>query len=201
MEFDEMKKIWDVQNNEAVYGINEAALHRHILAKQRQGYHISHVSELLSIIVYGFTGSFVFFTNTRQAQYNIFMYLLAAWMLGSALYVLVSRLRRINGERQYDRSLLGDLRHAIAVAGYQVGLSRLLRWNMLPVAILIVLGLYSGGKSIFILAGISLFFAATWYASGWEHNIYRNRKRALETLQDKLQNEIPGEGNNNSSLV
>jgi hypothetical protein len=201
MEFDEMKRIWDVQNNEPVYGINEAALHRHILSKQRQGYHISHVSELLSIIVYGFTGGFVLFMNTRQVHYNIFMYLLAAWMLGSALYVLVSRIRRINGERQYDRSLLGDLRHAIAVAGYQVGLSRLLRWNMLPVALLTLLGLYNGGKSIGVLMGISVFFVITWYASGWEHNIYRNRKRALETLQDKLQNEMPGEGNNHSSLV
>ena len=201
MELDEMKKIWDVQNNEPVYGINEAALHRHILSKQRQGYHISHVSELLSIIAYSITGGFVLFMNSRQAHYNIFMYLLAAWMLGSALYVLVSRIRRINGDRQYDRSLLGDLRHAIAVAGYQVGLSRLLRWNILPVALLIVLGLYNGGKSTGILLGISVFFLFTWYVSGWEHKIYMNRKRALEALQNKLQNEMPEDDNNYPSLT
>ena len=112
MEFDEMKKIWDAQNREPIYGINEAALHRRILAKQRQGYHISHVSELLSIIVYGFTGGFVLFMTNRHVQANIFMYLLAAWMLGSAVYVLVSRFRRM---RQRSGSYWRLLRRRISM--------------------------------------------------------------------------------------
>jgi hypothetical protein len=193
MEFNEMRKIWDTQNNEPLYGINEAALHRHILSKQRQGYHISNINELLSIIVYSLTGCFVLFMGSGHTPSNIFIYLQAAWMLGSALYVLVSRIRRISSGHQYDRSLLGDLRHAIALAGYQVGLSRLLRWNMLPVALLIVLGLYNGGKSLWVLLGIAVFFVFTWYASGWEHRIYKNRKRRLEALQDKLKNEMPSD--------
>ncbi len=200
MEFNEMKKIWDTQNNEPIYGINEAALHRHILAKQRQGYHITHISELLSIIVYGFTGCVVMLMGKGYAAAAIFMYLLAAWMLGSSLYVLVSRIRRINADRQYDRSMLGDLRHAIAVAGYQVGLSRLLRWNMLPVALLILLGLYTGGKSLWAVLGMAVFFVFTWYASGWEHHIYESRKRSLEALQDKLQNEMPEDANHLPSI-
>jgi len=34
MEFKEMKKIWDTQNDEALYVINEDALHRRIKAKK-----------------------------------------------------------------------------------------------------------------------------------------------------------------------
>ncbi len=41
MEFDEMKQIWDSQNNKLMYGIDEKALHNRILTKKRQAFHIS----------------------------------------------------------------------------------------------------------------------------------------------------------------
>ena len=34
MEFDELKKIWDSQNNEVLYAINEKALHDRIRTKK-----------------------------------------------------------------------------------------------------------------------------------------------------------------------
>ena len=75
------------------------------------------------------------------------MYILSAWMLGSALYLLVSRIRRIKANHRFDRSMRGDLTHAISVATYQVRLSRLMRWNILPIGILTLLGVWSSGKS------------------------------------------------------
>ena len=41
----------------------------------------------------------------------------------------------------------------------------------------------------FLIAGIIIFFVLTNYASGWEHNIYKRKKRELEILKDKLENE------------
>src|SRR4051812_47574418 len=41
MEFDEMKKIWDSQNNEPLYAINEKALYNRILSKKKQAHHIT----------------------------------------------------------------------------------------------------------------------------------------------------------------
>lgn len=193
MEFDELKKIWDSQNNEPFYGINEKALHNRILSKKNQAHHITKISELLSITVYIVTACFIFGLNFFKQRGNVFMYLLAAWMLGSALYLLVSRFRRVNGNQKFDRSMRGDLSHAISVATYQVRISNLMRWNILPIGILIILGVWDSGKSIWLAMGILIFFLLTNYASGWEHRIYKARKRELEILQDKLENEDPGE--------
>src|SRR5687768_2465995 len=131
MEFDEMKKIWDTQNNEPLYTINEGALHNRILAKKRQGYHITNVSELLWIITNGGGGCFILSLIFFKQNAGMLMYFLAAWMVGSALYMLVSRIRRIKGSNRFDRSIGGDLDHAISMAAYQIRLSKLGLWNML----------------------------------------------------------------------
>ena len=193
MEFDEMKKIWDSQNNELFYGINEKALHNRILSKKKQAHHITNISELLSIIVNISAGCFVFGMNFFKQSGNIFMYCLSIWMLVSAFYLLVSRIRRIRGDYRFDRSMRGDLNHAISAATYQIRLSYLMRWNILPIGIFTLLGLWESGKSVWVVSGILIFFVLANYAGGWEHNIYKTRKRELEILQEKLENEDPGD--------
>jgi hypothetical protein len=189
MEFDELKKVWDSQNNEPLYGFNEKALHNRIVSKKNQAYHITNISELLGIIAYFTAGFFVLAVNIAKPGANVFMYFLSAWMLGGALYVLISRVRRIKRDRQFDRSMRGDLQHAILVATYQVRLSRLMRWNVLPIGIITLLGVWETGKSIWLAVGILLFAVVANYAAGWEHGIYKRKKRELEVLQSKLENE------------
>ena len=189
MEFEELKKIWDSQNDEPIYGINEKALHNRILSKKKKAHHITNISELLCIIVYIGAGCFILGQNLFKQSGNIFMYTLSAWMLGSALYFLVSRIRRIRDDNQFDRSMRGDLSHAISVATYQVRLSQLGRWNILPIGILSLLAVWNGGKSIWWVVGLGIFFVLTIYAAGWEHRIYKARKRELDALQNKLEKE------------
>jgi hypothetical protein len=189
MEFEEMKKIWDTQNNEPIYGINEKALHNRILSKKNRAYHITNTTELLSIIVNIGAGCFVLGVNLYKQSGNVFLYLMSAWMFATGLYSLVSRIRRLKKDHQFDRSMRGDLAHAIAIATYQVRFSQLMRWNILPIGILILLGLWEGEKSIWLAAGILVFFVLVNYAAGWEHNIYKSRKHELEILKNKLENE------------
>jgi hypothetical protein len=189
MEFDEMKRIWDSQNSEPLYTFNEKALHNRILSKKEKGRHIANASELLSVVAYAIAGCFVLGMNLYQRSANIFMYVLAAWMLGSARYLLISRSRRIKQHDRFDRSMYGDLKHAIAVATYQVRLSQYMRWNILPIGILTLLGMWESGKSVWLVAAIPIFFALVYYAAGWEHRIYKSRKRELEVLQSKLETE------------
>ena len=191
MEFDEMKKIWDSQNNEPFYGINEKALHNRILSKKKQAHHITNISELLLILVNTGAGCFIFGMNFSGQSGGIYMYLLSAWMFGTALYILVSRIRRINRGHRFDRSMRGDLAHALSVATYQVRLSQLGRWSILPIGILILSGIWESGKSIWIAGGILMFLILANYAGGWEHSIYKARKRELEILKSKLENEEP----------
>jgi hypothetical protein len=189
MEFDEIKKIWDTQNNEPMYVINEKGMHNRILSKKNQAGHVAGFSELLVIFSNTSAGTFVLAMDLFKGKGNIYMYLLTAWMLATALYVLVGRINRIKGSHRFDRSMRGDLDYAISTATYQVLLSRLMRWNIVPMAIFLTLGIWDGGKSIWVAATALVFFILAFYASGWEHNIYKVRKRELEILKGKLESE------------
>jgi len=192
MEFDELQQIWDSQNSRPLYAIDEKALHHRILAKKKQAYHITNFTELLLIVVNLAAAGFILAVNLTMPRGNISLYLAAAWMLGTFLYSLVSRIRRIKGEHRFDRSMLGDLHHAISVASYQVRLSRIMRWNILPIGALVLLSIWEGGKSLRVAALMLVCLVLAHYAGGWEHGIYKARRRELEILQNKLENEEPG---------
>ena len=194
MEFEEMKKVWDAQNNEPIYGINEKALHNRILKKKNQAQHTTNLSELFSIIAYTFSGCFIIALNLMNKSNNVFMYILSAWILCMALYSLVSRMRRVNRGQQFDRSMRGDLEYAISMATYQVHFSRLARWSILPMGLLILLAVWDSGKSTWLLVGIVIFLVLANYASGWEHNFYKKKKRELEILKEKLDTNDPDPG-------
>lgn len=190
MEFDEMKRIWDTQNNEPLYAINEKALHNRILAKKNKGHHITNVSELFWIIGNMAAGCIVLGMNLVKESDNIFVYILSAWMIASSIYMIVSRIRRIKGNHRFDRSMRGDLDYAISVAAYQINLSNLGRFNVLPIGILSILTVWDEGKSLWWAVGLIILFFLANYAAAWEHRIYKARKIELDTLQSKLENEV-----------
>lgn len=187
MEFDELQQIWDSQNNQPLYAINEKALHNRIQAKMKQARHITNVSELLVTIINLGTGSFVLGVNRTLRHENIFLYIMAAWMFATAFYILVSRIRRIRGDRRFDRSMHGDLHHAISVASYQVRLSQIMRWNLLPIGTFVLLSLWESGKPFWAVGLMLSCFTLAYFAGRWEHGIYKARKRELEILKEKLE--------------
>lgn len=193
MEFEEMKKIWDSQNNEVFYGINGKAMHNRILSKKKQAYRITNASELMLIVTNAVIGCALLAMNFYKST-NLFIYLLAAWALASALYMLVSRIRRIKAGGRFDRSMHGDLHHAISIASYQVRISRLGRWNVVPIGILVLLAVWDNGKSIWVTLAVLVFFILTSFAAGWEHRIYQRRKYELTMLQNKLESEDSNDG-------
>jgi len=189
MEFDEMKKIWDTQNKEALFVINERALHNRILSKKTNASHFANFSELLLILVNAGAAILILILTTAKPGGNLFLYLMASWMLVTMLYVLMSRIRRQKAENRFDRTMLGDLNHAITTATYQVRLSQLMRWNILPIAIFVLLSIWENWKAGWIVVLILILFSLAHYLSGWEHNIYVARKRELEILYKKLKDE------------
>jgi len=176
MELEEMKKIWSEQDNEPMYVINESALRNSITRKKNKSIRITNISELLCIVVYIGVGLFLITAE---------MFVLSAWMIIVGLACLVGRVRRRVGERKFDRSMLGDLEHAVSVANYQVRFSGLMRWNIIPVGVLILYGLWNK-DNIAALVGMFMFFAVTFYASGLEHNYYKERRRQIEELRNML---------------
>lgn len=80
MEFEDLQKLWLAGNQEAVYVINEQALHHRISARKRKALHIAHVSELLTVVVNVAAGVFVSVVSYQGSRHNIFLYLMAGWM-------------------------------------------------------------------------------------------------------------------------
>jgi hypothetical protein len=191
MEFDELQKIWDTQNNQPLYVINEQALHNRIVAKKHQVIHVAVLTEWIHIIANTLAGGFVLQQNYTARSSFVFAYLLSAWMLGTVLYVLVNRIRRMREQKQFNRSISGDLQHALLTASYQVRISTIMRWNVLPIGLLVLLSLWEGGQSIWFLVAVALFFVLVFVASGWEQRIYRVKMKELQVLQNKLQEESP----------
>ena len=196
MEFEDMKQIWDTQNQKVLYAIDEKALHKRITSKKKKTLHITNFTELVGIIVNFVAGILILATISFKHLENISMILMAIWLFGTALYVLVGRVRRIKGNHRFDRSMQGDLDQSISVATYQVHYSQIMRWNILPIGGLSILSFWEGGKSFWLLIGLLIFFLLAYYAGGWEHNMYSARKRELEALKKKLQQEeVQGERN------
>ncbi|CAN5457319.1 hypothetical protein BH23BAC3_BH23BAC3_25540 [soil metagenome] len=185
MEFEELKRIWDQQNDEPIYAINEDALHNRIRAKKNSAGQTTNFSELLLLFANIAAGFFILITNKG----NIYLYLLAGLMLATAAFIIVGRVQRKRREKSFDRSMLGELNHGIATATYQVRLSLIMRWYALPVGILTALALWQSQTSIWISFLVLLFFGFAWFAGGWEHRIYINKKHELEMLRNKLAEE------------
>lgn len=187
MEFEELQQIWDEQQSRSLYVLDEAALHRRIVSKQQKSRQIFYFSELLLIAVNLGVGIMILSLKYPVAGRSIFRDLLAGWMFATALYVLVNLFRRLYAGHKFDRSMLGDLDHAIAFAGYQVNLSRIMRWNMLPLCALMVLWLWDAGEHPGIVASTAAVLLFAFFASGREHRYYLRRKRELDELRKKLE--------------
>ena len=189
MEFEEMKKVWIAARQETVYAINEKALYSIIDSKSKKAFHIANLSELLLIIVNLFTAGFITVLSLWNSRDYTIMYVMAGWFFITAVYVLISRVQRIRQLNIFSRSLLEDLKQAVFTAGYQVQLSHIMRLNIFPVALLCILGILNKGVSWWFALATGLFFVIAYYFSGWEHNYYKNKKRELEILQIKLEEE------------
>ncbi|MEJ0034293.1 MAG: hypothetical protein WDO15_29925 [Bacteroidota bacterium] len=181
MTFDDIKKVWDMQSNETMYAINESTMRKNIVSKKEKGIHITNVSELLSIVANLGSGTLIM----MMGKSNLYLLILSLWMLATGTYCLVARIKRLRGKKKFDRTMLGDLDHAIDIASYQVRFSSLLRWTIIPIALLIVL---SKTDSLLWIVSLLLFFAITFYASGWEHNYYKRRLGNLLKLRENLAN-------------
>jgi hypothetical protein len=189
MEFDEMKKIWDTQNNEPLYVLDETAMHNRILSKKQKTRRITNFTELMSIAVNIAAGALMLGTTLTSERPNVYLYVLAAWMMIVGVILIISRVSRINGKGKFDRSVLGDLDYTLATATYQVRISGLLRWNIVPVAALITVGLWNGGRTTGFAIVLLVFFAIVWYASGLEHNYYKRKRREVEALRKMVLSE------------
>ena len=184
MEFEEMKKIWDSQNNEALYAINEQAMQKQIRAKSKAASQKSNVVEIGLILIMVVTSGILLFFGSN----TMYAYMSSAAMLGIAGYVFYGRIGRKRMEAQFDRTMLGELDQAISNVNNELNRAKNFVWWMLvPAGIPIVIRMIMGDMPAWKFVVIPLSFALAYFVTRWElRRCHIPRKKRLEILRENL---------------
>ena len=186
MEFEDLKRIWDSQNKEPMYAINEATLHRRIKSKSRRASRITNMNDVGLVLVAVITAAILFFIG-EQSVYD-YISIVALLLIG--VYVWMGRIRRKKHQNQFDRSMLGDLDFAISNIEYEVRRARtFLWWFILPVAIPSLINMIQAGAPNWKWSFVIGAFFLSLFLVRWElRNKHIPRKRELEKLKTFLIN-------------
>lgn len=153
MDFDEMKVIWDSQNDEPLYVIDQAGLHARVESvhrKFKRNIFWRDVREIgiglvagIVLIAFGLNAAladaswltrlFGFESSERWIDILCLMVAGVAWLYYSG-YQFVGRSLQERREGLFESSLRGDLNRAISHVEYQIKLSKnALWWGSLPI--------------------------------------------------------------------
>jgi hypothetical protein len=186
IDFKDIQKVWDQQKGETMFTINEASLHKSITHKNdaiRKKINRNEISvSLINCIL-----SIVFFVAAFQGQHN-WAFLSGSLMAATVVYIQYFRWKRKQSENMYDRSMLGELDHAISNA------KSIIRFNYLMIAgLLLPLSVIYISKMIvegadwekWIITIGTVLFAI--FLSRWEQkSCNMPRKEHLLNLKHKL---------------
>jgi hypothetical protein len=187
MEFDDLKKIWDAQNNRPLYVIDEKALHSRIQSKMKSALLYTNITEWGSIISNLFSAGVLIAIYSLRHGANVLVYIEAAWMIATVVFVAAHRARRISSGHRFDRSIHGDLDHAISIATFQVHLVRILSLNILPLGAIAFLIAWGSGQLLKACIFVLLACPPSFYVGIKGNRKYVRRKRALQVLKEKLE--------------
>lgn len=191
MKFEDMKKIWDEQNQQHLYVIDEQQLHATITAKKRGASKFVNVMEIVLILVNLITGSVILAMHYIKGAGNIFAISMGLLMVVTSVYIYTLRIKRLKNEDRFDRTLLGDLEHAIKNASYQAQLSFFLLMYFIPIGLLTIANAIHENKSPEKIFLVAAFVVITWFLGRWEHRSWHvARKKRLEAMKEKLMESV-----------
>jgi len=182
-----MKKIWDAQKGEALYAIDEKALHNQVIVKKKKSAQKADKLELTLISSLLFASGMVWYAIIVKSSYEMAQIIFASLLLFAAVAILISRRKRMRWQDSFENSMLGDLEQGLANASYQVKLSKAVAFLYLTVAGFAVVSVYlevtDWWKSVLVL----LLFTFGYIASRWEHRkFYVGQKKNLLAMKEKL---------------
>lgn len=188
MEFEKMMRIWDTQDDVPLYTIDQDALHRSITARKNQTARFANTNDIGLMLIFLGTAIMYSYLSIVGQNSNVYDYLIVGAMLGCTAYVWLSRMSRKRDESKFDRTILGDLDHAIANVDYEVKRSRsMIWWCGLPSTSLVLLNLSQNPMPIWKWMSIIAAFVLSWLLLRWEYTRRQKpRKLKLESLRTRL---------------
>jgi hypothetical protein len=192
MEFEEMQIIWNTQNDEKMYAINEAALYAQI---RRKGHSIERKVTLVEAIMVGanLIAGVILILDALGEIIQMDQVIMAALYLAYSVVALARRLTRRTEVVRFDHTLLGELEKAIWNTDYLIRQSKsMILWYLLPLLLVFsFLSLFNG--KLLLAAGLMLILLpATYFGGRWEiSRFYLPKKRSLEALRETLTAQKP----------
>lgn len=186
-EFEELQKIWNTQNGEVMYAINEKALQRKISFKKRAAQRRANTVELGLVSINLVTGSYLI-VDTFINKEGVWDYIGGAILYVAAFLMIIFRMARKKKEREFGRSMMDELNHAISntTSLLQIA-SMMIYYYLIPVSIYAIL------KMLFFEASLEKWllmcgmFILSYLLIRWEKTRkHLPRKRELEKLRTKL---------------
>lgn len=189
MNFEQMKVIWDAQDQKPLYAVDETALHASIRRGSRKFRNVI-VCSHVSIVGTWVALAALYLVTPLMAGEDLYRLVPAAVLLALAAGQVVALARRRRGEADFDESIRGDLDRAIWRIDHDIGWARSLRRRYVPlflVAISIDLVLrLTPGIAVIWAGTVALVAGASW-ALDWEiRSVYLPKKRRYETIRAKL---------------
>lgn len=187
MEFEEMQKIWDEQKGETMYAINESALHRSVTRKKDAASRRISIVEI-SLMIINSIVSIVLLVDAIVDKEGFWDYAGAMIMAFTVVFLLFFRMRRKKEENMFNRSMIGELDHAIANTRSIIQIA-----TMMIYYYLIPVGVFSLGKMIYFGASLEKWlliigmYTLAFFLIQWERkSMHIPRKMNLLALKQKL---------------
>ena len=215
MDFEQLKVIWDSQNDKPLYAVNEAALHAIVRRRKDEehrrtawcyGREIA-INLLVGIVMLALSVVFVWgdqawlqslpWVNRPVTSWHVLAMLVGGslWIF-CAGYMWSARRRQLRREENYDHSLHGDLDRALSHIDFQIHIARsIVWWGLVPswiAAGLWVVALFhlKGGPAWAYVMGAVVMAGAFAFALACQYQAirrrYQPRQRELEALREKL---------------
>jgi membrane protein insertase Oxa1/YidC/SpoIIIJ len=188
MDFEELQVIWNSQNHEKMYTINEDVLDNYIKNKGKSIGKMLSLSEFILIavnLVVGIWLTIESLDNNNPSTQSI----LAVFYLAFVVFSFTRRLIRRNEEKPFDQTIAGELDKAIWRVDYLMRQGKnAIIWYLIPLAAILGVMSFLDTKRLLWAFG---FIVVTIVVSYFEYQrenkkIHLPNKRNLEALREKL---------------
>jgi hypothetical protein len=142
MNFEEMQVIWDSQNKRTMYALDTNGLHENVKRRCRNlGWKVT--CEEFGLVAISLVVALEQASKPFLEGIDAYRYVGALLFVGVALYILLGRFRRLQREREFESTLVGDLDRAISRVDYNIWRARTFTWWFLfPAAVIVSIAFF-----------------------------------------------------------
>ncbi|WP_296705555.1 hypothetical protein [Algoriphagus sp.] len=182
-----MKKIWDAQKGEALYAIDQNALHDKVIVSKTKSARKASKLELTLISSLLIASGMVWWAMIRKSSFELVQVIFASLLLLVAIAIFISRRKRMTWQNSFENNMLGDLEQGLANATYQVNLSKAAAFLYLTVTGFAVVSVFKEAEDWWKSVLVLLLLGFGYIASRWEHRkFYVGQKKNLTEMKEQL---------------